>query len=109
MSRFIRFTVLLCAFAFIAWQGLESLDITPDLSSFVAGLIAAGFTGGTLFLLEDWWSSTREPFRPQSIRLQTRETPSQISCRAVLSFVRIIFLLVALGAAIVISMNVPSS
>ena len=96
-----RFVLILCIYGYVAWQVSESLGIALDLVSFSVGIFVAGLAGGTLFLISDWWSSVTRPYQPQVVKLQTKETPSQITTGALLALLKgILFILVVLAALI---------
>jgi hypothetical protein len=98
LGRFAFFLVIYC---YLAWRASEILGIPLDAVSFGVGIAAAGLTGVTLFLINNWWHAITQPYRPQAVRLETRETPSQITCAAFLALLIGIFVIVGLVVAVI--------
>jgi len=101
MRRLGRFAFFLAIYCYLAWRASESLGIPLDPASFAVGIAAAALTGGTLFLINNWWDTITRPYRPQTVRLETRETPSQITWVAFRALLLGIIVIVALVAAVI--------
>jgi hypothetical protein len=101
--RFGRFILILSFFSYFTWQASESLGIVLDPVSFGVGIVAATLTGATLFLVGDWWSSVTRPYHRQSIRLETNQTPSQITFAAFKALVTGIIVIVVVLAVIFVA------
>ena len=95
--RLSRFVLVLSIFAYLAWQVSESSGIVLDPLSFIIGVVVAGLAGATLFLVGDWWSSVTRPYQPQTVKLETKQTPSQVTFaafRALLKGIIVIILVI---------------
>jgi len=90
MGRFLGFLIVLGIYWYLAWELAPSLGIAVDKASFFLAMGVAVLTGLTWFLLTGWWGDLTRPGRPQTVVLETRETPNQIVRRALLAVVEII-------------------
>ncbi|MBI5653605.1 MAG: hypothetical protein HZC40_24625 [Chloroflexi bacterium] len=71
--------VLFIAFATGAVIGaIRLLGLPFEFVSFGGGLMVAMIVGFLSFQFNNWWSSFARPYKPQTIKLETKETPAQI-------------------------------
>jgi len=97
MRRFVPFVVILGIITYLAWWACEQLRFTLDGASFAVGIGVAALTGSAWFMVDGWWSTATRPYRPQTVTLPTRETPSQIGCASFWATVRLfVFAVVAI-------------
>ena len=89
MRRFVPFAVIFGIYIYLASWASEQLGYTVDWLWFGVGLLVGALTGGTWFLVDGWWSTATRPYRPQTVTLTTRETPSQIGCASFWATVRL--------------------
>ena len=89
MRRFVPFAVIFGIFIYLAWWASEQLGYALDGTSFWVGIFVAAVTGFFWFLVSDWWSTATRPYRPQTVTLTTRETPSHIGCASFWATVRL--------------------
>ena len=102
MTRFIGFTVICGIYTYLAWRISTWLGYAFDEVSFGAAIAVAALTGITWFWVSDWWSTMTKPFRPQTVKLDTKETPSQIGCNALSAIVQLSFF-IALAVIFIIA------
>ncbi|MBI5302467.1 MAG: hypothetical protein HY868_10040 [Chloroflexi bacterium] len=76
LLRSIVFLILGTAFVFIV---INLLGYRVEMLSFIGGLVAAAIMGLLSFRVNEWWGTVTRPYKPQTVRLETRETPAQIT------------------------------
>jgi hypothetical protein len=89
MRRLVPFVVILGIITYLAWWACKQLRFTLDRASFVVGIGVAALTGLAWFTVDGWWSTATRPYRPQTVTLTTKETPSQIGCASFWATVRL--------------------
>ncbi|HLF26136.1 MAG TPA: hypothetical protein VJG32_07360 [Anaerolineae bacterium] len=90
MMRLIWLVVFLYIITDLVWRFAAFAGIPLDDTSFGIGIGVATLAGFIVFQLQDWWSSATRPYRPQSVKIETKETPAQITFEAIFSFVKVI-------------------
>ena len=91
MTRLIGFTVICGIYTYLAWRISRWLGYAFDEVSFGAAIAVAALTGFTWFLVSDWWSAMTKPFHPQTVKMETKDTPFQIGCNALWAIVQLCF------------------
>ena len=82
MFRLLRLGSFFYISTWLVFNLAAGLSIRIELWSFVAGVCAAMFTGFAEFQINEWWSTIVKPYKPQSVKLETKETPSSITSAA---------------------------
>lgn len=87
---------LVCAIL-IAIVFVLKLSFSADqIGGFVVGIVASVIAAFGWFWLNDWIGTATSPGRPQTIRLQTDDTPSQITWAAIRAIIKLSLVCVAL-------------
>ena len=92
MVRNIIFLLLLGFFILVADRITTFLGIVVDRVSFIIGIVVAAVTSFVVFQLYSWWSTIARPYHPQSVKVDTKETPYQISRASLGALFRLIFI-----------------
>ena len=103
MIRFFLFFTILGFYSFIMLKITSNLGYVLDGTTLFAAFCVAIATTFTWFYLYGWWSAIERFFQPQSVSSQTRDTPSQIGCAALLALVFIV-LTIVVGIYLMIQM-----
>ena len=101
MKGFIPFALILGIYTYLAWRISVWLGYALDEMSFAAAIAVAILTGFTWFLVSDWLSKMTRPYSPQTVKLDTKETPIQIILAALLAIVRF-FLFTVLAIVVIV-------
>jgi ABC-type Fe3+ transport system permease subunit len=105
VKRLIPFAVILGIYTYLARWIYERLGYTLDRTSFTVGITVAAFTGLTWFLVSDWWSAITRPYRPQTVKSDTRETPIQIGWAALWAIVKLFCFIAAVIVLIILAVR----
>ena len=89
MERYIWFAMIFGSYGYLAWQISVRLGYTFDAISLVAAFSVAALTSFTWVLVTGWWGTITKPFAPQTVKLETKETPFQIGFSAFWAFVKL--------------------
>jgi hypothetical protein len=105
ISRALTATILALGIAILITLGVvfKVPLSTEQAAFFLMGSATAGLFGFIWFRLNDWISAATSPGRPQSIRLNTDDTPAQITwaaIRATLTLVLICLILLVVFAGL---------
>jgi len=96
MGQLVVFLIVLGISWYLAWSITRSLGIHLDTASCFVAMLVAAATGLTWFVLTAWWGVFTRPRRPQTVVLETRETPMQVVRRALLAAAGIIIVIGAI-------------
>ncbi len=88
MIRSLLFSLIFGASFGLIYLAAERLRLALDYVSLGAGLLIAAITGWTWFMVNNWWSVVTRPYKKQTITLETKETPAQITNAAFWAKVR---------------------
>jgi hypothetical protein len=92
---FVGFVVVMFILTRIGWWVFEHLQMPVDQRSFLVGMILTIISGTLSFRFHAWVTTATRPRRPQTVTLQTNETPAQIMGAA---FGAILCMLFTIGA-----------
>jgi hypothetical protein len=101
MKRLIPFVVIIGSCTYLAWRIFERVGYALDVTSFMVGITLAAVIGFAWFQVGEWWSTMTRPYRPQTVKTDTKETPIQIIIGALLATVKL-FLFIVLAIVLII-------
>ena len=78
MTRFLRLALLAMLSSGIVFWLADKTSWRIETSSFLAGLGAAALAEFFRFNIANWWSAMTQPYKPQVVRQETRETPDDV-------------------------------
>ncbi len=90
--RNIIFFLILGFLILVTGRITTSWGVVLDRVSFIIGIGVALLTGFVVFWLDSWWSTFARPYRPQSVKMDTKETPAQISRASLGALFRLILI-----------------
>jgi hypothetical protein len=79
MFRVLRLLVYLAVAIVAVAQGAAAIGLVVEWQSTLLGLLIATIVGVLNMLIDNWWSTVTQPYRPQVVRHETRDTPAQIT------------------------------
>jgi len=91
---------LLIVFILLIVRGQEFLAAAGsplDMTSFFAGVVATGAFGFVWFLVNNWYSALSGMSRSQSVSMETKQTPAQVTIGSIVAFLKLIVFLALLG------------
>jgi hypothetical protein len=75
----VLFALFMVIFTRIGWWAFEYFHMSVDRMSFFLGVILTMLSGFVVFRLREWYTAATRPRRPQTVTLQTNDTPAQIT------------------------------
>lgn len=87
-------------------EWLTTLGSPLDVTSFFAGVLATVIFGLLWFRLNNWHGSMGGMSRPQSVNLETKQTPARVTLSSILAFFKLVVSLLLLTALFVALLDV---
>jgi hypothetical protein len=100
MRGFIFGTIFSLSVALAYWMS-NKIPYNVDIGSLGFGLAIAAVTGYCWAMLNGWWSTVTRPYKPMTITLETKQTPSQVSFASILAIAKGIIFIAAVIAAVI--------
>ncbi len=80
-----------------AQEFLAAAGSPLDMTSFFAGVVATGVFGFVWFLVNNWYSALSGMSRPQSVSMETKQTPARVTIGSIAAFFKLLVFLALLG------------
>ena len=77
--RLILFVIFMGVLTRLGWWAFGKLRLSVDQTSFFFGVVLTMISGALVFRLSDWYSTATRPNRPQTVTLETKDTPRRIT------------------------------
>lgn len=82
-------------------EWLTTLGSPLDVTSFFAGVLITVIFGLLWFRLNNWHGSMGGMSRPQSVSLETKQTPARVTISSILAFFKLVVFLLLLTGVLV--------
>ncbi|MBM3127589.1 MAG: hypothetical protein FJ009_03030 [Chloroflexi bacterium] len=105
MVRGFIFGTIFSLFVALAYWVSNKLPYNVDVGSLGFGLAIAALSGAAWAMLNGWWSTVTKPYRPMTITLETKQTPSQISFASIWAIAKGIIFIAIVIAVIVLMLS----
>jgi len=110
MFRFLRLILFSCLSVWLVFRISAELSWPIELRSFLLGVLAAALVGFAEFQINAWWTAVTKPYQPLTVKIETKETPSQVTSAATTARIGSALFLVAatFGSLYVVNPSVPA-
>ena len=93
----ILFVLFMVIFTRLGFWVYESAGQPIEHTSFLLGAILTMLAAFLVFRLQEWYNTATRPRRPQSVSMQTQDTPAQITRSALGAIVLMILTIAAMS------------